>query len=438
MKNGARTLLLVLGDVIMQIVAFFIMLQISFPGDTSGSVINSHLMPFGVIFFTWIFIFFLFSLYETQSVKPTIPNLRIIGIASIVAFTASIVLFYVVSSFGITPKTNLVIFSFTFIILFLAWRRFFYSIFSMYFRKSVAFVVDLSKDGSTVNDIKDYIENYPQSGFFIMGIYSSLEEFIRNHSVARVDTLIVSKSALQGSRDIKLLYGNVENILDLTYAYENILGKIPVDAIDETWFLHNVKGTSKTFYDMISYVINVTIATLILIITSPILLIVAFLILLEGKGNIFYTQLRVGKNNKTFKLYKFRSMVVGADQGGAEWTVANDPRITNAGKIIRKLHIDEVPQLWNVIRGEMALIGPRPEIPSFAEKMEKEVKHYELRHIINPGFTGWAQIKWRNARGIAESKEKFEYDLYYIKNRNIFLDLGIFLRTVIIIFTHKS
>jgi len=129
-------------------------------------------------------------------------------------------------------------------------------------------------------------------------------------------------------------------------------------------------------------------------------------------------------------------MFVNADKNGAEWTEKNDQRITKVGKIIRKLHIDEVPQLWNVIKGEMSLVGPRPEIISFEEKLSKEIPHYGLRHIITPGFTGWAQIKFRNARGIEESKEKFEYDLYYIKNRNIFMDCGIILRTIQIIFTH--
>src|SRR3989338_6571081 len=410
MKKGARSVLLLLGDMAMLITAFFIMLEVAFQCEISQQVVSSHFMPFVFVFVIWIFVFFLFNLYETQIIKPTIPHLRMIGIASLVAFSTSIILFYIVQSFGIAPKTNLVIFSTIFVILFIGLRRIFCNIFSINFRKSIVCIVDQNKNNAYVKEIINYIETYPQSGFYVLGIYSSLDEFTTRQAKTQVDTLIVSKDSLKKTGNLILIYNNVKNILDLTYAYENILGKIPVDAIDETWFLHNVKGTSKTFYDMISYVINVTIDTLILIITSPILLIVAFLILLEGKGNIFYTQLRVGKNNKTFKLYKFRSMVVGADQGGAEWTVANDPRITNAGKIIRKLHIDEVPQLWNVIRGEMALIGPRPEIPSFAEKMEKEVKHYELRHIINPGFTGWAQIKWRNARGIAESKEKFEYD----------------------------
>lgn len=436
MKNGARAALLSIGDVIMLTTSFFAMLEVAFPGAISSEITQSHFLPFMFVFGIWLLVFFLFGLYETQSIKPTIPNFRKIGFASITALSGSTILFYVIPSFGITPKTNLVIFSVTFVLLFIVWRRIFYKIFSAYFRRNTALVVDREKDGPYVQEIENYMENYPQSGYFIVGKYSSLQDFAVRANTAPVDTLIVSRNKLGRAEDVKLIYNTVENISDLAYAYEDMLGKIPVDSIDETWFLHNLRGAGRNSYEMVSKIINILVALIILVISSPFLLVAALLIKLGDNGPVFYSQARVGKNGKNFTLYKFRSMTVGADKNGAEWTEKNDPRITRIGKIIRALHIDEIPQLLNVLRGEMALVGPRPEIPSFAEKLEREIPHYNLRHIIIPGFTGWAQIKWRNARGIAESKEKFEYDLYYIKNRNIFMDFGILLRTVIIIFTH--
>ena len=237
-------------------------------------------------------------------------------------------------------------------------------------------------------------------------------------------------------QDLKLVYSRIGNVIDLAYAYEDMLGKIPLDFIDKAWFLHNLQGASRTLFEKSLSLANRALAFLVLIITSPIMAMIALLIKLEDSGPIFYSQMRVGRNGKNFKLYKFRSMTPGADRNGAEWTEKNDPRITKTGKIIRRLHVDEISQFWNIFKGEMALVGPRPELPSFVEKLEKEIPFYGVRHIITPGFTGWAQIKFRNARGIAESKEKFEYDLYYIKNRNIFMDLGIFLRTISILFTH--
>jgi exopolysaccharide biosynthesis polyprenyl glycosylphosphotransferase len=415
--------------------AFFIMLEISFYGKVSKEIINNHFIPFLFVFLIWLFVFFLFNLYETQSIKPTIPNLRIISIASIVALTASITLFYIISSFGIAPKTNLIIFSVAFLLLFIFWRRIFYNIFSIYFRKGVSFIVEQNKDSDSVHDIKNYIQTYPQSGFFILGIYSSLEEYIKRQDKTIVDTLVISKNSFKKTKDLILIYRTVKNVLDLTYAYENILGKIPVDSIDETWFLHNVQSTNTTFRNIINYFIDKTVAFIVLVITFPLLLIVALLIKLNDRGSVFYTQSRVGKDGNTFKLYKFRSMIVNSELNGAVWTGKNDDRITRIGKIIRKLHIDEIPQMINILKGDLSFVGPRPERPEFVTQLEKTIPHYELRHIIRPGFTGWAQIKYRYANTVEDSKEKFEYDLYY-KNRNLFLDFGIILRTIQIIFTH--
>lgn len=437
MKNGIRTVLLTLGDIVMLVIAFFIMLELAFPGQISQENIDSHFLPFSFVFAIWLLVFFLFKLYETQSIKPTIPHLKKIGIASIVSLTASLMLFYIIPTFGITPKTNLVIFSAIFLLLFIAWRRIFYNIFSKYFRKEISFIVEPGKDQDGVEKISNYIKNYPQSGFFVSGVYNSLEEFALKKYNAQIDTLIISKNSLGKTKDLTSIYSSAKNILDLPYAYEDILGKIPVDSIDETWFLHNIKSTDSIFYNIAINFINIISALIILILTSPITLIAALLIKLEDGSPVFYSQIRVGKKGENFKLYKFRSMIVGADQNGAEWTEKNDKRITRIGKIIRRLHIDEIPQLFNVLKGEMALVGPRPEILSFENKLKKEIPYYNLRHIISPGFTGWAQIKYKNARGIEESKEKFEYDLYYIKNRNIFMDIGIILRTIIIIFTHN-
>jgi lipopolysaccharide/colanic/teichoic acid biosynthesis glycosyltransferase len=130
-------------------------------------------------------------------------------------------------------------------------------------------------------------------------------------------------------------------------------------------------------------------------------------------------------------------MVIDAEKHGPEWSKVDDERVTPLGKILRKLHIDELPQMWNILKGDLALVGPRPERPEFVEKLENDIPFYHLRHMIDPGFTGWAQIKFRYARTMVDSREKFEYDLYYIKNRNVIMDIGIFVRTIQIIFTHS-
>jgi len=359
-----------------------------------------------------------------------------IGIASLVAFTTSIIMFYVVQSFGIAPKTNLIIFSVVFIVLFLMWRRVFYNFFSIYFKKGVAFLTQQNKDDQSVDEIIKYIEAYPQSGFEVLGRYSSIGALRDAYGTKKIDTLIVSKNSLKEARDLVLIYSTVENILDLTHAYENILSKIPVDSIDETWFLYNVQKKNTVFYSSIKSFVSGVVALIILFVTFPFLLVVALCIKLYDNGPILYTQARVREGGKTFKLYKFRSMITDSEKNGAVWAIKNDHRITPVGKIIRKLHLDEIPQMINILKGDISLVGPRPERPEFVVELENTIPHYSLRHIIKPGFTGWAQIKYRYANTAEDSKEKFQYDLYYIKNRNIFLDFGIILRTVQIIFTH--
>lgn len=436
MKNEPRILLLLLGDIVMLVVAFWLMLFVSFSETLNKNIIHLHALPFFILSIIWIVIFFIFNLYNPETSRPSIPHLQQIFIAFIVAGVVGVIFFYIFPSFNITPKTNLLIFGTTDFILLVLWRRIFYNIFSSYFRKSVVFITSGKNNILQVNDLNNYINTHPQSGFFVVGLYDSLEKFFDKYQQNFPQIFIVSKEVWHNPEDFKKLYSVENQVMDLAYAYEDILGRIPIEIIDEGWFIHNVRSYKKKIYDLEKRFSSIIIAGLLLIITSPILLIIALAIKLYDSGPIFYSQMRVGKDSKNFKLYKLRSMIVNADCSGAEWTTKNDPRITKIGKIIRKLHIDEIPQLWNVLKGEMTLVGPRPEIPSFADKLEKEVPYYNLRHIIHPGFSGWAQIKFRNAQGIEESKEKFEYDLYYIKNRNIFMDFGIILRTIQIIFTH--
>jgi exopolysaccharide biosynthesis polyprenyl glycosylphosphotransferase len=219
------------------------------------------------------------------------------------------------------------------------------------------------------------------------------------------------------------------NFLDFPSFYERITEKIPVTSISKVWFFENLKEGEKRIYDKFKKIFDVIVASIILFLTIPLWLLITLAIKIEDGGPVFYIQERVGKNKKIFKLIKFRSMIKEAEKEGPKWAEIEDQRITKVGKFLRRFHLDEIPQMMNVIRGDISLVGPRPERPEFVEKLEKEIPYYNLRHIIKPGFTGWAQIKFRYARSIMDSLEKFQYDLYYIKNRSLFLDLKILLKT---------
>ncbi|MBI2627397.1 sugar transferase, partial [Candidatus Nomurabacteria bacterium] len=218
--------------------------------------------------------------------------------------------------------------------------------------------------------------------------------------------------------------------LDWTRAYEIIAEKIPASFINHIWFLQNIGKGEKIISDKLKRAMDILLAGFIFIITLPVWLLVGILIKLEDGGNVIYTQERVGKDRKYFLLFKFRSMKPDAEKAtGPLWAEIKDERATKIGKLLRRLHIDELPQMINVLKGDISLVGPRPERPEFVEQLEKEIPHYNLRHIIKPGFTGWAQIKFRYGRSLMDAQEKFQYDLYYLKNGSLFLDFGILLKT---------
>jgi len=231
------------------------------------------------------------------------------------------------------------------------------------------------------------------------------------------------------------------DVIDMPDLYQVLLKKIPINYVQEKWFI-NAKGFERINNILILKVkrlIDVMSSLLILLISLPLWPFISLMIKLNSPGPIFYRQRRLGKNESTFLLYKFRSMIHEAEKNGAVWAEQDDDRVTGAGKILRKLHVDELPQLINVIKGEMSLVGPRPERPEFVEELKKEIPFYSLRHFMMPGLTGWAQICYPYAASLKDAKEKLEYDLYYISHMNLLLDMRILLKTVqIVIFGRRK
>ena len=217
-----------------------------------------------------------------------------------------------------------------------------------------------------------------------------------------------------------------------TQVYEELTGKIPVENVKNDFYCYFPfsRSNQNKLYLSFTRLADVLIALLglvFLIIVIPFVLVIN---LFSNPGPLFYKQERVGKNGKKFKIVKLRSMVTNAEEKGAQWAVQNDTRITQFGKVLRKSRLDEIPQFINVLKGEMSFIGPRPERPVFVEELRKKIPFYEIRHVVKPGLTGWAQVNAKYASSEEDSLEKLQYDLYYIKRRNIFLDLRIFLKTL--------
>lgn len=211
--------------------------------------------------------------------------------------------------------------------------------------------------------------------------------------------------------------------------YEAITGKILVTNVNPAWLVFSEGFRSSRLSYLIKRVLDTTISFFGLCLSLPVTALTALLIKLESPGPIFYTQERVGERGETFKVIKFRSMREDAEKNGAVWAMKNDNRVTRIGGIIRKIRIDEIPQMWNVLKGEMSFVGPRPERPIFVEKLTKSIPYYSLRHSVKPGITGWAQVCYPYGASEEDALRKLEYDLYYIKNQSIFIDLLVIFRT---------
>lgn len=212
---------------------------------------------------------------------------------------------------------------------------------------------------------------------------------------------------------------------------ERELGRVDLNELDPNWLIFSNGFAESYVTNLVQRIFDFVFSIVILIFTAPVLLVTVVMIRLDSPGPILYRQERVGKNNKCFTLFKFRSMRQDAESGtGPQWAGVNDDRITDVGRFIRKTRIDELPQLFNVLSGHMSIIGPRPERPFFVSQLEQQIPHYRQRHRVRPGVTGWAQINYPYGASVEDAREKLAYDLYYVKNKSLFLDIVILLQTV--------
>ena len=229
-------------------------------------------------------------------------------------------------------------------------------------------------------------------------------------------------------------------VVDIRSFYEHVVQRLPLSQITDEWLLQtegfslNTRGSLRR----LKRALDVLISLLLLIPAAPIMLITAIVVRLESPGPVIYTQDRVGLFEKEFTVYKFRSMRADAEKNGAVWASAQDARVTRFGKFIRKVRIDELPQIWNILKGDMSFIGPRPERMAFVTKLKETIPYYSLRHTVKPGLTGWAQVCYPYGASEEDARRKLEYDLYYIKNMSILLDINIVFKTVGVVLFPKG
>ncbi|MEK7465665.1 MAG: sugar transferase [Patescibacteria group bacterium] len=428
--NTAKKLALLGADILLLYGTLALTLLIRYGASSLFESWAVHVGPFSLLFILWLFVWYLADLYRPSAFRTRASLLSNLAIATAVAALLSTVALYLLSGiFELTPKTNLVIFSVLFLLLDFLAR-------SMVSRKFATGALSVAVIGSSslIPETAALLEKNPQIGYKITKIFATLSEqdlqdLKKQIREKRIDLVVTQPTFPEGSPTLislyKLLMLEIE-ILNLWDFYEGIFEKIPLDELNETWFIENIT-TRRPFYDTAKRLVDMVASSILIIIFIPFMILTGILVLCSSAGSIIFSQERIGKGGKSFTLYKFRSMI--SDHNGSPWTEQRDARITPIGKILRYTHLDELPQLFNIFKGELSLTGPRPESAQLAEEF-KAFPYYEIRHVIKPGLTGWAQIHYRPSASLEEAREKLRYDMYYIKNRSLFIDLLIVLKTV--------
>ena len=270
------------------------------------------------------------------------------------------------------------------------------------------------------------------------------KEIVEMYKTKKFDVLVDFTDKLLGDPKLtgKLLQYKLEGLQYYNYLefYETYENKLPISHLSPKWFLENTgfEIYHNNFNLKAKRLLDLFFAMLIGIFAAPVIILAAIIVKLESKGPIFFIQERIGEGNRKFNIVKFRSMTTDAEKDGPQWASKNDNRVTKFGKIMRATRIDELPQLWNVLRGEMSFVGPRPEREFFIQQLEKEIPYYNLRHTVKPGLTGWAQVMYPYGASVEDAYRKLQYDLYYIKHHSIPFDVKVLLKTVTIVIFGKG
>ncbi len=424
------TSILFVVDVAILYLSLWLTLALRYWQTPNVVVWGNHFIPFSIIIAVWVLVFFISGLYEkhTLILKSRLPST--VFQTQIANSFIAVLFFYFIPYLGIAPKTNLFIYLIISFALILLWRIYGDKLFASG-KKERGILIG---SGAEMKELLEEVNGNPR--------YSL--EFISSIDLDRLEGLDFQEEILQRiySEEIQIIAIDLKNekvepilphlynlifskvkFIDMYKIYEDIFDSVPLSLVRYNWFLENISTETRITYDGLKRVMDIVLSILIGLVSLVLYPFVALAIKFNDGGKVFFEQERVGKNNKIIRVRKFRSM---AEDGSN--------KVTRVGKLIRALRVDELPQLWNVLKGDLSMIGPRPEIPSLVKHYESEIPYYNVRHLIKPGLSGWAQLYHKDPpKVVADSdktRRKLSYDLYYIKNRSFMLDLKIALKTI--------
>ena len=440
-----ETLRLFIGDVALFLVSLWVMLFLRYRRVPDVETSIEHLVPFSILFVAWVLVFFISGLYErhTLILKHKLPT--VILNAQIANIILAIVFFYFVPYFEIAPKTNLFIYLIVSFLLIFVWRTYGYSFFE-FGKKQNAILIG---SGGEMKELKNEVNN---NAMYNLRFVSSIDldeidtidfkedilniVYSENINIVAVDLRNDKVSPILPAL-YNLIFSKVK-FIDMHRVYEDIFNRVPLSLLKYSWFLENISLSPRITYDSLKRLMDIILSLVLGVFSLAMYPFIIILIKLEDGGPVFFVQERIGKNNKVIKIIKFRTMEIHKEKDG----IAKVGNVTKVGLFLRRTRLDEFPQLWNVLRGNLSLIGPRPEISTLVKLYEKEIPYYDVRHLIKPGLSGWAQLyqenppKFAKPHGLTphiphdETRVKLSYDLYYIKNRSFLIDLNIALKTI--------
>ncbi|MGB3921758.1 MAG: exopolysaccharide biosynthesis polyprenyl glycosylphosphotransferase [Minisyncoccia bacterium] len=436
--NRREPLILLLGDLVSFAAALWLALLIRSFEIPSQETFLLHLTPFAMLFVVWIFVFYIAGLYEkhTTILKSKLPGA--LASTQLVNSGIAVAFFYLVPFFGITPKIVLFIYLAISFGLTLVWRIYGYFIIG---KREPATAI-LIGAGDEMKELFNEVNNNPVSHIrfssFVdlnradeKGFWGEIIAHIYSEGVSVIVIDLANKNVEPALPHLYNLIFSKISFVDMHKIYEDIFDRIPLSLLKYDWFLENISTVTRGGYDILKRLMDIFIALPLFLLSLVLYPLLALAIKFEDGGPIFIAQERVGKSNKSFKILKFRSM--SHDDKGVYGTEHKNV-ITKVGNFLRKTRIDELPQLWNILKGDLSLIGPRPELPELVKQYEKQIPYYNVRHLIKPGLSGWAQIYHdqhpHHALDSLETAHKLSYDLYYIKNHSLMLDVKIALRTL--------
>lgn len=409
----------------------------------------AHVAPFSLLFCVWLLSFYVFNLYDERVLRTGRDFYARLTQAVVLGGAFSAVFFYLIPVFAIAPKLNLFLFIAAFAALGSGARTLANRALAVGTKRPLLII---GVNGESL-ELARYITDNPQLGWSVRalvrlgqdaldlddltGIRQVLDErtdlaaFIRE---TRVDTVIISPQAYGSADLVGRLYGALAaqaDFVSLAGFAERITGTVPLGAISQQWFLENIdEGPSRRAYENAKRVFDIAAAVALGIPTLILTPFIAAAVAITSPGPVLFRQTRTGRGGRPFAIIKFRTMRSDAEKStGAVWATENDPRVTPVGRFLRTTRLDELPQLWNILRGDMSLIGPRAERPEFDARLDAQVPFYMTRYLIKPGLSGWAQINYPYGSSEQDAMRKLEYDLYYLKHRSISLDIAILLKT---------